>query len=289
MKLVMVNRGTISSKGDTMNRRKTIALLSLIAGTIVLFGNAVYAQSNVLIGKPALASSWDSIGFGANGKGLSAPLANDGDPGTRWATDWNNDVNKDSGWIYMDLQGEHTIDSMIIIWETAGAVHYAIQVANFTDPLSQDTLALLATDTAWTTVAEITDGTSGETRTITFAPTVAHQVRVRGYSRTTTFGYSIWELKVFDPTLAAAPFAAQRLPRAGAVVTPSSIRFFAPGITGCALFDLSGRRLLDVNQQAAGSLSIAPSAVRGGLQNGFVIARLTGKNGVTTQRLMIAR
>jgi len=256
---------------------------------VFLFGISAQGQTNVALGKPTMVSSWDSVGFGANGKGLAGSLANDGDPGTRWATDWNNDVNRDSGWIYMDLQGEHTIDSVSIIWETAGALHYAIQVANFSDPLSADTLAFLATDTAWTTVAEVTDGTSGETRTITFAPAVAHQVRVRGYSRTTTFGYSIWELKVFDPTLAVSSARALRFSQPRTVITPESIRFFAPGITGCTLFDLSGRRLVEVNQQAAGTLAIDPAALRGGLETGFVIARLASISGVSTQKLMIAR
>jgi hypothetical protein len=200
-----------------------------------------------------------------------------------------NDVNRDSGWIYIDLQGQHSIDSVDIKWETAGALHYAIQVANFIDPLSQDTLNLLATDAPWTTVAEITDGVSDETRAIGFTSALARQVRVRGYSRTTTFGYSMWEFQCIDPTVAAHAVVAKSLSQIRTEMTPAAIRFFAPAITGCKLYDVKGRYLMEVNQQAAPSLSLDVSGARGGFLSGVVIARLESKNGISTHRLTIAR
>jgi hypothetical protein len=272
-----------------MIRGKWIAVLCTMFCIVFLFGNQGYSQTNVLKGKPAYVSSWDTTSMGANGKGMPGSLAVDGDSGTRWATDWMNDVNRDSGWIYIDLQGQHSIDSVVIKWETAGALHYAIQVANFVDPLSQDSLNLLASDTPWTTVAEITDGLSGETRAIGFTSVLARQIRVRGYSRTTTFGYSMWEFQCIDPTLAAHAVPAKSLSRTWTEITPAAIRFFAPAITGCKLYDVKGRCIREVSQQGAPSLSLDVSGVRGSFVNGVVIARLASKNGISTHRLTIAR
>jgi hypothetical protein len=266
------------------HEKRTVALCTLLC-MVFLFGNSLYAQTDVSLGKPATVNSWDSTGFGANGKGMGGSLANDGDAGTRWATDWQNDVNRDSGWIYIDLQAQRSIDSVVIKWETAGALHYAIQVANFTDLVTPDSLALLATDAPWTTVAEVTDGVSDETRTITFTPASARQVRVRGYSRTTTFGYSIWDFKCFDPTvsvLSATPARPHSQTRT--VITPAAIKFFAPDIIGCKLFDIKGRCLLSIDQQAAASLTLDASGAAG-----TYIAKLTSKNGISTHRLMKSR
>lgn len=251
--------------------------------SVLLLANAALAQSDVSLGKPAYVSSWDTTSIGANGKGMPGSLANDGDPGTRWATDWMNDVNKDSGWIYFDLGAQYSIDSVVITWETAGALHYAIQVANVTNTDSLARQDTLATDAPWTTVAEIIDGASGETRSIGFALTDAMQVRVRAYSRTTTFGYSIWDFHCYSPTLAAKAFSAKQALRTRTEITPAAIRFFAPGITGCKLYDVNGRFLLEVKQPAGPSLSISA-----GLTHGPSIARLETENGVSTHRLLIA-
>ncbi len=109
-------------------------------GSVLFLGNSAFAQTNLILGKPAVANSWDTAGVGGGSRGMPASLANDGDPGTRWATNWNFDANRDSGWIYVDLGTAQTIASMVIKWETAGAIHYVIQVANFSDPLSQTLL-----------------------------------------------------------------------------------------------------------------------------------------------------
>jgi F5/8 type C domain len=261
----------------------TIALCTVFC-SVLLFGNAVHAQSDVSLDKPAYVSSWDTTSIGANGKGMPGSLANDGDPGTRWATDWMHDVNKDSGWIYFDLGAQCSVDSVVIIWETAGALHYAIQVANVTNTDSLAKQDTLATDAPWTTVAEITDGVSGETRLIGFAPAEAMQVRVRAYSRTTTFGYSIWDFHCYSPTLAAKAFSAKKALKTRTQITAAAIRFFAPDITGCKLYDIKGRLLLDVNQPAGPSLSIGA-----GFTHNAVIARLETKSGISTHRLLLAR
>jgi len=63
--------------------KSTIAMCGMLC-MVFLFGISAQGQTNVALGKPTMVSSWDSVGFGANGKGLAGSLANDGDPGTRW-------------------------------------------------------------------------------------------------------------------------------------------------------------------------------------------------------------
>jgi hypothetical protein len=279
-------------KGITMNAGKVSVTIFAMVCVAFLFVNASYSQSDVALNKPAKANSWDSTGFGANGKGMPATLANDGDQGTRWASDWMTDSDKDSGWIYIDFLGQYTIDSVVIKWEAAGALHYSIQVANVTDTVSQASLDSLASDAAWTTVADITDGTGAETRTITFTPTLARQLRVRGFSRTTTFGYSIWDMQCFDPTLSAVltgATPAARYSQVRTTVTPGAVRFSAPGITGCRLFDVLGRNILTVDQQTGPALTLDLSSPAFGAAGRVLFARLISKNGISTHRLTIAR
>jgi hypothetical protein len=274
-----------------MNHKKNFSGMYWLAGLVLLLGNSVFAQTNLVLNKPSVANSWDTAGVGGGSRGMPASLAVDGDPGTRWGTDWINDVNRDSGWIYVDLGASQSISSVVIQWETAGAVHYAIQVANFTDPLSSDTSALLATDDPWATVAEITDGTSEETRVINFAQTTAHQIRIRAYTRTTMFGYSIWDWKCFaQPTVVSTSvLTTKALSPAKTILTQSEIKFFGPDITSCKLYDLAGRCLLNVNQAAAPLLSLNVSTLRGNVVNGAVFVKLVSKNGTSTQKLTIVR
>ena len=274
-----------------MNHKENLSGMYWLAGLVLLLGNSVFAQTNLVLNKSAVASSWDTAGVGGGVRGMPASLAVDGDPGTRWATDWNHDVNRDSGWIYVDLGAQQSISSVVIQWETAGAAHYVIQVANFTDPLSADTIALLATDAPWTSVAEIADGKNEETRVINFAQTTAHQLRIRAYTRTTMFGYSIWDWKCFaQPTVVSTSvLTSKALPPAKTILTQSEIKFFGPDITNCKLYDLAGRHLLSVNQVAAPLLSLNVSTIRGNVVNGAVIAKLVSKTGTSTQRLTIVR
>jgi len=274
-----------------MIRGNFLAGLLGMMSFVLLLGNSVFSQTNLILGKPAVANSWDTAGVGGGSRGMPASLANDGDPGTRWATDWINDANRDSGWIYVDLGTPQSISSVVIQWETAGAAHYAVQVAQFSDPLSPDTIALLATDSPWTTVAEITDGVSAETRSINFTQTTASLLRIRAYSRTTTFGYSIWDWKCFAQpvVVSTSALSAKPLSMEKTVVSRSAIKFFRPNITGCTLFDLAGRCILNVKQEAAPLLSIDLSTLRGNANSGVLVAKLVSKNGTSTQKLTIDR
>jgi hypothetical protein len=72
-------------------------------------------------------------------------------------------------------------------------------------------------------------------------------------------------------------------------ITPAAIRFSGPEITGCKLYDLTGHRIRDVDQNPASSLTLYFPAGRSNFMNGVYIARLATKNCIFTHRLTIVR
>jgi beta-galactosidase len=125
----------------------------------------------------------------AEGGDLVAANVVDDDSSTRWGTDYKNDPNKDSAWVYVDLGAVFTIDSVFLNWEDSGAKEYLLQIA----------LAASDNDNGWTTVAHITDGKGWEKRPIRIAQTQARFVRVRCLQRLSGFGYSMFEFEVYGP------------------------------------------------------------------------------------------
>ncbi len=105
-------------------------------------------------------------------------LVNDADVTTRWAS-----LTTDNQSLVMDLQNIYQVSKVRILWETAAAREYRIEVS--TDNIN------------WTTVSTITNGLSGEDRTINFSAINARYVKMQGVSRTTIYGYSIFEFEVF--------------------------------------------------------------------------------------------
>jgi hypothetical protein len=129
-------------------------------------GSTPPTDGTISMNKPAYCSS-----------GGAPNSANDGKMDTRWESDYS-----DPQWIYFDLEGTKTITQVVIYWETAAAKAYQIQTSNDA--------------TNWTTVWSTTTGTSGATQTINLNVSAAY-IRMYGTARTTGYGYSIWEFKVY--------------------------------------------------------------------------------------------
>lgn len=111
------------------------------------------------------------------------PAANavDGNPGTRWES--NHAI--DPSWIMVDLGSQKSLTQVVIDWEAANAANYEIQGSN--------------NGTSWTTLKTVTGGAFG-TRTDTQTVSGSYRyVRIYGTARSAgnTWGYSIWELKVY--------------------------------------------------------------------------------------------
>lgn len=129
---------------------------------------------NLAAGSRATASSseWSAFTSFAPGRAI------DGDTGTRWASDWSDDQ-----WLALDLRSERTVARVVADWESAHAAAWKVEVSS--------------DGTTWRTVWS-TDAGKGGVETATFEPTTARYVRLHGVSRATHYGYSLWEVGVYD-------------------------------------------------------------------------------------------
>jgi beta-glucosidase len=145
-------------------------VLALLAGCLVVTASQARAASTLLSqGKPTTASS-------AENAGTAAPGATDGNPGTRWSSQF-----ADPQWLQVDLGGTAAVDQVVLNWETAYASAFQIQVsANAAD---------------WTPIYTTTTGTGG-TQTLNVTGS-GRYVRVYGTTRATGYGYSLWEFQVY--------------------------------------------------------------------------------------------
>jgi len=100
------------------------------------------------------------------------------------ATRWDSEHGIDPSWIMIDFGRKINLSKVKIRWERASAREYAIE-------LSDDGIG-------WRSVAEIRNGKEEETRTISFSTIEGRYLRVFGKKRTTEWGYSIWEIEVFE-------------------------------------------------------------------------------------------
>ena len=103
----------------------------------------------------------------------------DGDLNTRWSSTYS-----DPQWFEIDLGKRYDIDKLIIYWEVASAKEYKIEESN--DGIT------------WVTVLKKTNMPSTQ-RTDTIENMIggARYIRMYGISRTTVYGYSIYEFEVY--------------------------------------------------------------------------------------------
>ncbi len=131
-------------------------------------------RHGVAVGKPAKASSNLII----DGESYPAAYAVDGQRATRWSSEWS-----DPQWLSIDLGEAREISRVELVWEKAYGKAYAIQVS--------------VDGNTWKDVFT-TDKGDGNTDEIRFAPTRARWVRFYGTQRATPYGYSLWEMRVFE-------------------------------------------------------------------------------------------
>ncbi|MET8045502.1 discoidin domain-containing protein [Micromonospora sp. NPDC005215] len=150
--------------------------------------------------KPAVASTSQNDGACF---GCTPDKAFDYDPASRWATSPTNGW-VDPGWIYVDLGATATVTQVVLQWDPAYARSYQIQVS--------------PNASTWTTVYSTTTG-KGFKETIDVTGT-GRYVRMYGTARSSQYGYSLWEFKVYGtggnptppPTMPPDPtFPATRL------------------------------------------------------------------------------
>lgn len=131
------------------------------------------ARRNLAESRPVKASSV----LTKDGQTYRAEFAVDGKHDTRWSSEFS-----DPQWLAVDLGETQTVSRVELVWETAFAKSYAIQVS--TDGEN------------WKSVHTSNNG-AGKTETIRFAPSPARWVRLHGTQRGTSFGYSLWEVGIY--------------------------------------------------------------------------------------------
>jgi acyl-homoserine lactone acylase PvdQ len=129
--------------------------------------------ANLAVSRPASASSTESGLFYS----LPARNAVDGNPATRWGSNWS-----DPQSITVDLGAGQQVGRVILRWEAAFGRAYRIEVSS--------------DGSSWRQVFATTAGNGGEDN-VSFAPTTARFVRMTGTQRGTGYGYSLWELEVY--------------------------------------------------------------------------------------------
>ena len=138
----------------------------------LLVSSQVFAQTDRAQGKTATASSQEGT--------LAPANAVDGNSSTRWGSAFS-----DPQWIKVDCGASYSISRVYLKWETASAKNYTIDV-------SPD-------NTAWTTIVTKTNMANGaRTDDITGLSATGRYVRMNGTARTTAYGYSLYDFRVYD-------------------------------------------------------------------------------------------
>lgn len=113
----------------------------------------------------------------------NAQAAIDHNPGSRWESDY-----ADPQYLQLDLGEAYRISAVVLDWEVANAKRYTLEG-------SQD-------GAQWTTLKTITDGVAGNrTDTLDGLNGAYRYLRINGTERTTQYGYSIYEAKVYGHPL----------------------------------------------------------------------------------------
>jgi hypothetical protein len=129
--------------------------------------------TNVAIGRPATASTYQATGDGAP---FLPSKAADGSFTTRWASEWS-----DPQWLQVDLGSVTPIKYVRLGWESAYGKAYQIQTSG--------------DGSAWTTVYSTTTGDGGFDGIALNVS--ARYVRLNLTQRATAYGYSLWEFGVY--------------------------------------------------------------------------------------------
>ncbi|MFF5563356.1 discoidin domain-containing protein [Streptomyces sp. NPDC012623] len=130
--------------------------------------------TDLALRKAATASSWQTGGTGCPcGPGNAV----DGSPDTRWASDWS-----DPQWIQVDLGAKAAFHQVRLVWETAYAKGYTLQ----TSDNGRD----------WATLKTVTDGNGGVDDHQVNGN--ARYVRIHATARGTGWGYSLYQLGVYN-------------------------------------------------------------------------------------------
>ncbi len=185
----------------------------------------------------ATASSSESASYPAS-------AAIDGNTTTRWSS-----LFTDQQWIAFDMGSAKSITTVVLDWETANASAYTIQGSN--DNFATSTTIVTKSNMPAFGNHRI-DSISGLTGTYRY-------YRMNGTTRTTAYGYSIWEARLYS--VGSAPMSYTITPTAGAngSVSPSSSVSVASGASQTFTFTPSSGYVVDAVTVDGASVGSVPS------------------------------
>ena len=161
------------------NRRGRRRMSAVLGATVLALIPFLVAPPPAHAADPLLSQGRPATASSVEGAGTPASAAVDGNPGTRWASQF-----ADPQWIQVDLGTTATVTQVVLQWEAAYARSFQIQTST--------------NGSTWTTIHSTTTGTGG-TQTIPVTGS-GRYVRVLGTVRATAYGYSLWEFQVFGTT-----------------------------------------------------------------------------------------
>ncbi len=126
---------------------------------------------NLALGKSATASSVQGD--------LAASYATDGSLTTRWGSAGG----VDPSWLQVDLGSSQSFNTVVLYWEAAYAKQYQIQSSS--------------DGQAWNVAYSYTAGAGG-VETVSFPTVSARYLRMVGQARATAYGYSLYEIQVYN-------------------------------------------------------------------------------------------
>ncbi len=143
---------------------------SLALGTIAYSGTAGEPPVNLALGARTSASSEQA----------PSQHAVDGKFDTRWDTK----PNVDPGWIMLDLGSRKTFRKIHLFWENAYASEYNLEISD--------------NGKAWRTIFVEKDGLGKFENIVLPKPVTTRYFRILGKKRATSWGYSLWEIQLFQ-------------------------------------------------------------------------------------------
>lgn len=175
--------GVFAVSGDTTVKAIAVkdgSIDSPLASSSIEIGGADISHStNLALGKNVTTSS-------AENPSVDGSKLVDGAAETRWSSNFS-----DNEWFVVDLGQSYTINKVTLDWEASYATAYNIQV-------SMD-------NNNWVTVYETTSGKGGDEEIIINAID-ARYVKVQGVKRALAYGYSLWEIGVYEAARVEAPY-----------------------------------------------------------------------------------
>ena len=151
---------------------------AMATSTITVDGTPVSKDTNIALGKNVTVSS-------AENPSTDGSRIVDNDKSTRWSSEFS-----DNQWCTIDLGKNYTINKVTFNWEASYAKAYKLQTS--TD------------GNKWDTVYEASNSKGGKEE-IVFDATTCRYVRMQGVKRALDYGYSLWEMGVYEAATVQAP------------------------------------------------------------------------------------